>query len=109
MWQKSVALVSAVYELAEKFPKEELYGLASQIKRAAVSISSNIAEGRRRTTRKDFTHFVSIAYGSAAELETQIEIIKNLPFGEKLMYTKVDSLLVEVVKMLNKMLSSLKS
>jgi len=102
-------LVVAVYELTEKFPKSEIYGIISQMRRAAVSIPSNIAEGRRRGSKKDFRQFLIIAYGSGAELETQIEIAKRLSFCEKLDYNKVDSLLVEVMKMLNKMLSSLKS
>lgn len=106
VWQKSVELAIAVYTLVEEFPKEELYGISSQMKRAAVSIPSNIAEGRKFGSRKEFTHFLSIAYGSGAELETQIEIAKRLPFGKKLRYTEVDSLLLEVMKMLNKMLAN---
>lgn len=109
VWQRSVDLAVAVYELTEKFPKEELYGISSQMKRVAVSISSNIAEGRKFSSKKEFTHFLSIAYGSGAELKTQIEIVKRLPFGKNLRYTKVDSLLLEVMKMLNKILFSLKS
>ena len=109
VWQRSMELVVAVYELTEKFPKSEIYGIISQMRRAAVSIPSNIAEGRRRGSKKDFRQFLIIAYGSGAELETQIEIAKRLSFCEKLDYNKVDSLLVEVMKMLNKMLSSLKS
>ena len=109
VWQRSMELVVAVYELTEKFPKTEIYGIISQMRRAAVSIPSNIAEGRRRGSKKDFRQFLIIAYGSGAELETQIEIAKRLSFGEKLDYSKADLLLVEVMKMLNKMLSSLKS
>ncbi len=109
VWQKSIELVVATYELTDQYPKSELYGLVSQIRRAVVSIPSNIAEGRKRGTRKDFHHFLIIAYSSGAELETQIEITKRLPFGKNLDYQKVDSLLLEVMKMLNKMLSNLKS
>lgn len=109
VWQRSVDLAVAVYELIEKFPREELYGISSQMKRASVSISSNIAEGRKYGSKKEFTHFLSIAYGSGAELETQIEIVKRLPFGKNLEYNKVDGLLLEVMKMLNKILFSLKS
>jgi len=109
VWQRSINLVVAIYELTENFPKEEIYGLTSQIRRSAVSIPSNIAEGRYRGTKKDFTHFLRIAYGSGAELETQIEIAKRLEKTKKLDYSKVDSLLEEVMKMLNKMLSNLKS
>lgn len=109
VWQRAIELVVAVYELTDKFPKTEIYGLISQMRRAAISIPSNIAEGRRRGSRKDFRQFLIIAYGSGAELETQIEISKRLNFSKNLNYTKVDNLLVETMKMLNKMLSTLKS
>lgn len=107
VWQKSMDLVVRVYALTKSFPKEEIYGLTSQMKRAAISIPSNIAEGRRRGSRKDYHHFLVIAYGSGAELETQIEIAKRLPFGQNLNYDQVDSLLNEVMRMLNKMTSNL--
>jgi len=107
VWQKSMDLVVLVYELTEKFPKSEMYGLTSQSRRSAVSIPSNIAEGRRRTSRKDFCHFLTISFGSGAELETQIEIAKRLSFSKNLDFTKIDSLLSEVMKMLNSMISSL--
>lgn len=103
VWQKSIKLVAAVYNLTATFPKEETYGLSSQIKRAAISIPSNIAEGSKRGTEKDFCHFLVMAYGSGAEIETQIEIAKILPFGKNLNYSEVESLLNEVMKMLNKM------
>jgi len=109
VWQKAVDLVAVIYKLTEEFPKEELFGLTSQIKRAAVSIPSNIAEGRFRGTRKDFLQFLRIAYSSGAELETQIEIAKRLPKTKNIDYKKADLLLVEVMKMLNKMLSKLSS
>lgn len=109
VWQRAMDLVKAIYELTEKFPKSEIYGLMSQMRRCAVSIPSNIAEGRRRGSQKDYRQFLIIAYGSGAELETQIEIAKRLPFSENLDYTKVDQLLLETMKMLNKMLSSLRS
>ncbi|PJE57480.1 MAG: four helix bundle protein [Candidatus Portnoybacteria bacterium CG10_big_fil_rev_8_21_14_0_10_38_18] len=108
VWQKSVELVVAVYALTDKFPKSEIYGLTSQMRRCAVSIPSNIAEGRRRGTKKDYCQFLTVAYGSGAELETQIEIAKRLSFSKNLDYKKVDSLLNEVMRMLNKMTSELK-
>lgn len=108
VWQKSMDLVVEVYKLTEDFPRSEIYGLTSQMRRCAVSIPSNIAEGRRRGTRKDYRHFLIIAYGSGAELETQIEIAKRLPFGKNLDFIKVENLLDEVMRMLNKMLSTLK-
>jgi len=109
VWQKSVELVVVIYALTEKFPQAEIYGLTSQIRRAAVSIPSNIAEGRRRGSRKDFRQFLLVAYSSGAELETQLEITRRLPFGKSLNYSGANSLLLEVMKMLNKMLSTLKS
>lgn len=109
VWQRSMELVVAVYELTENFPKPELYGLTSQMRRCAISIPSNIAEGRRRGTKKDYRNFLNIAYGSGAELETQVEIAKRLSFSKDLHYSKVDSLLSETMRMLNKMLSSLQA
>ena len=99
VWQKSMDLVIEIYKLTEQFPKSELYGLVSQIRRSSVSIPSNIAEGRRRGTRKDFRQFLIITYSSGAELETQIEISKRLSFGNILEYENVDKLLLEVMKM----------
>lgn len=107
VWQRSMELVIAVYCLTEGFPKTELFGLSSQMRRAAISIPSNIAEGRSRGTRKDFRHFLMNAFASGAELETQIEIAKRLPFGKNLDYSKVDALLGEVMRMLNKMVTTL--
>jgi len=100
-------LVEATYELTEQFPVSETYGLVTQMRRAAVSIPSNIAEGRRRGTKKEYRHFLLMAAGSAAELDTQLEIVKRLPFGRNLDTRKVDSLLEEVAKMLSTMIYSL--
>lgn len=107
VWQKSIELVVAVYEFTDKFPKSEVYGLTSQMRRAAISISSNIVEGSRRGTRKDFRHFLLNAFGSGAELETQIVIAKLLSFSKNLNYENVDSFLNEVMRMLNKMILNL--
>jgi len=107
VWQKSIELVTNIYKITEKFPKNELYGLTSQMKRAAVSIASNIAEGKARGTRKDYRHFLIMAYGSGAELETQIEIAKKLKFTQESSYHKADALLEEVMKMLNVLIRKL--
>lgn len=107
VWQRSMEVVVEIYKLTDQYPREEIYGLTSQIRRAAVSIPSNIAEGRSRGTKKDFVQFLRIAYASGAELETQIEITKRLPKTMGLDYMKVDSLLLEVMKMLNKMIRTL--
>lgn len=105
VWQKSIELVASVYELTDGFPREEIFGLTSQIRRAAVSIPSNIAEGKMRGGNVEFRRFLLIAFASGAELETQIIIAKKLLKTSKLDYNKVDSLLVEVMKMLNKLVS----
>lgn len=111
VWQKSMDLVQEVYILSEKFPKTELYGLTNQIRRSAVSIPSNIAEGSHRKTDNDFQQFLCIASGSAAELQTQIKIARRLGFCGSLMaeYGKIESLIVEVRKMLFGMVDNLKS
>jgi len=109
VWQKSIELVAEVYKLTKNFPKDELYGLTSQMRRAAVSIASNIAEGRLRGHRKEFLHFLLNSYGSGAELETQIIISKKLDATKSLDYTHVDSLLDEVMKMLNAVVNKLHS
>lgn len=80
VWQKAIDLVTKIYTKSQEFPKEELYGLTSQIRRSAVSIPSNIAEGCGRKTNKDFANFLGISLGSAFELETQLIIAKNLNF-----------------------------
>ena len=80
IWQKGIEIVSDIYILTKKFPKEELYGLTSQIRRSAISVPSNIAEGVRRYHNKEYKQFLYIALGSCAELETQITIAKNLKY-----------------------------
>lgn len=107
VWQKAVELSVQVYALTENYPREEIYGLTSQMRRAAVSIASNIAEGRYRGTKKDFCQFLRIAFGSGAELETQIEISKRLPKTQALNYVAADSLIAEVMRMLNAMIEKL--
>jgi len=109
VWQKAMDLVVAIYEITEQFPKSELYGLVSQRRRSAVSIPANIAEGRRRGSRKEFRHFLLTAFGSGSELETHIEIVKRLPFGKKFDYSYIDGLLNEVMRMLNTMISNLQA
>ena len=106
VWQKAIELVVAIYKLTENFPKEETYGLISQLRRASVSIPSNIAEGYRRRNPGYLIQFFSTANGSAAELETQIFISKQLKKTSLLDYSKVDSLLEEVLKMLNVMITN---
>ena len=109
VWQKAMDMVIVLYEQTENFPKTEQYGLTSQMRRAAVSIPSNIAEGRRRGTEKEFRYFLQIAYGSGAELETQIEICRRLTWGKKLSFAPIEQLLSEVMKMLNRLISTYKT
>ncbi|MEK7452615.1 MAG: four helix bundle protein [Patescibacteria group bacterium] len=107
VWQRSMQLVENIYKITEKFPKEEIYGLTAQMRRSAVSIPSNIAEGSCRGTRKDYAQFLRMAYGSGAELETQIEIAKRLLGKQKIDYSDVDKFLDEVMKMLNSLIKRL--
>jgi len=80
VWKESVSLATHIYKVTERFPKNELYGLTSQMRRASVSISSNIAEGAARTSAKEFSYFLNIAGGSLSEFDTQLEIAHNLLF-----------------------------
>ncbi len=79
-WKKAMELVEGVYTLTSKFPKEEVYGLAFQTKRAAVSVPSNIAEGAARASKKEFIQFLHVALGSLAELETQLILATRMGF-----------------------------
>jgi four helix bundle protein len=105
VWQKAMELVTAIYQATQTFPKEELYGLTSQLRRAAVSVPSNIAEGQGRLTRGEFRQFLGQAKGSLSELETQLLIAQNLG------YLKECSTLLgqktEVARLLNGLLNSL--
>lgn len=101
VWQKSVDLVLDIYKITETFPKEERYGLTSQLRRATVSIPSNIAEGKYRGSRKDFAHFLRIALGSSAEIETQILVANKLGWLKEKDFVRISTLLSEVGKMLN--------
>jgi len=105
VWQKAIQLASHTYALTNQFPPEERYGLASQMQRAAVSIPSNIAEGKLRGSSKEFSHFLRIAFGSGGELETQIEIAKHMPKIKTLNFRPLEVLLDEVMRMLNVMIS----
>lgn len=101
VWQKAMDLVAYTYEATAGFPSEERFGLISQMRRASVSIPSNIAEGSRRGTRKDFRSFLLNAYGSGAELETQVKLATRLGFIENIEAAKMESALDEVMRMLN--------
>ena len=104
VWQKSMTLVKDIYSLTRGFPREEMYGLISQMRRAAVSIPSNIAEGSRRKG-EETRQFLRFAFASGAELETQIEISKQLGFCDMKKCKVIDVLLEEIMRMLNVMIS----
>ena len=101
VWQKAMDLVVLVYQATRLFPKEELYGLTSQVRRAVVSIPSNLAEGHARKSRAEFLNFVSIAQGSRAEVETQIMIAVRLSYIHQDQAVPMQHLLLEIGKMLN--------
>lgn len=103
VWKKSLELTKETYRLSEKLPKSEQFILSSQMKRAVLSIPSNIAEGSRRTTKKDFAHFLNMAIGSAAELETQIKVAIHLNFLDNKECEYILTLTNEIMRMLNKL------
>jgi four helix bundle protein len=109
VWQRAMQLAVAIYRLTKDFPREELYGLTSQIRRAAVSIPSNIAEGQGRQSTGEFKNFIGIARGSNFELQTQLEIARALQMGDAKLLEEAESLSHEVGKMLYGMLESLKT
>jgi four helix bundle protein len=89
VWKKSVEMVTAVYEITKAFPSDEKFGLVSQIRRAGVSVPANIAEGAARQSSKEFCRFLSIAQGSASELETELLIAKNLGYLSSKDYERI--------------------
>ena len=107
VWQKSMDLVVEVYKLAEKLPKQEAYGLSDQMRRAAVSIPSNIAEGHGRNSKNDFIRFLSIAQGSRAELETQMDICVRLNFLTTEEIAAMEDLATQIIKMIVSMQNNL--
>jgi four helix bundle protein len=101
IWQKGMELMKMIYELSRLFPKEEMFGLTSQMRRAAISIPSNIAEGSQRTSNKEFANFVLIAKGSLAELETQVLGAQMLQYGKGKIFDDVLLRLDELSRMLH--------
>lgn len=107
VWQRGIQLTKAVYRITEKFPKSEMFGLTSQMRRAAVSIPANIAEGYARKHRAEYIQFARIAYGSGAELETFFVLVEELKYVPESDMTEPSRLLNETMRMLNKFISSL--
>lgn len=107
VWKKSMLLVTTIYKLTNKLPEEEMFGLVSQIKRSAVSVPSNIAEGYGRNYRKDYSGFLQISRGSLYECQTQLEIAQNLSFLKSEDLNEIKNLSIEVEKMLNSLIKRL--
>lgn len=101
VWQKAMVLVVLVYRVTKGFPDDERFGLTSQMRRSAISIPSNTAEGHMRTTSRDFRQFVAVARGSCSELETQNQIARELGYLSMPEYIKLDEKITEVAKMLS--------
>jgi len=106
-WQKAMDLVEEVYKITKGFPREETYGLVSQLRRAAVSVPSNIAEGHSRYGAREFAHCLSIAHGSLSEVETQLEIARRLAYVTSEQQARARDLLAETGRVINGLLNSL--
>jgi four helix bundle protein len=107
-WQKAMELVTAVYRTSAAFPKSEMYGLTSQIKRAAGSVPSNIAEGKGRDSKKEFVMFLYRARGSLYEVQTQVEIARNLEYISQDKFASLNEQCAEVGRVLNGLIRSVK-
>jgi four helix bundle protein len=107
VWQRAMHLTVAVYRLTKEFPREEMYGLTSQIRRSAVSISSNIAEGHGRLNSGEYRQFLGIARGSNFEVQSQLEVSRALEFGNRNQIDQAEKLSHEVGKMLYATIKSL--
>jgi four helix bundle protein len=107
VWQRSMQLTNVVYRLTRDFPKEELYGLTNQIRRAAVSIACNIAEGQGRINAGEFRQFLGIARGSNCEVQTLLQIAENLNLGKRELIDEAQELSKEIREMLYGLLDSL--
>ena len=109
VWEKSHQLALAIYKATKEFPKEELYGLTSQIRRASMSIPTNIAEGCGRNTDKEFARFLQIAMGSASEEEYQLILARDLKFLPTESYEQIHNDIEEVKRMLASLLKTLRA
>jgi four helix bundle protein len=108
VWQKSVELTTEIYKLTTQFPKEEKYGLISQITRSAISIPSNIAEGAGRNSKGEFHQFLGISIGSSFELETQLIVAKNLEYISEVQLEQISFQLQTIQNMIFKLQKTLK-
>jgi four helix bundle protein len=109
VWQKAKTLAVQVYELTDTFPRKEVYGLSSQLRRAAVSVASNIAEGQGRLTTGEFLHFLGQSRGSLLELQTQLAISLELRYISKQQLEAIEEKSSEVLRLLNALIESLRN
>jgi four helix bundle protein len=107
VWQKAKTLAVSTYRATERFPKSEVFGLTNQMRRAAVSVASNIAEGQGRGSKPDFAKFLCISRGSLLELETQLEIAEELGMGNAEELSKLREECYKTLGLLNRLLSSI--
>ncbi len=108
VWQQSIEMVTSIYLMTKSFPKEEVFGLASQLRRASVSVPFNIAEGYARGTDKEKLHFLRISSGSMSEVETQLLLSLNLGYIDQEKYNELSEIVTSVWKQLNSLITSLK-
>jgi four helix bundle protein len=108
VWQRSIQLSVSIYRMTKSFPREEIYGMTSQMRRSAVSVASNIAEGNGRMSTGEYRQFLGIARGSNFELQTQLEIARALGFCDSKMIEEAEGLSFEVGKMISGVLNALK-
>ena len=108
VWQQSIEMVTSIYKITKAFPKDEIFGLVSQMHRAAVSVPSNIAEGYARGTDKEKLHFLRISSGSMSEIETQLILSLNLGHIGQETYNELSEQITSVWKQLNALISSIK-
>ncbi|MFA5393396.1 MAG: four helix bundle protein [Candidatus Ratteibacteria bacterium] len=109
VWQKSIELTEIIYKITSLFPKEEIYGLTNQMRRCAVSVASNIAEGAARNSTKEFLQFLSISQGSLSELDTQLEISLKLNYLNERNYKDTVSLTTTTFKLISGLVRKLKT
>jgi four helix bundle protein len=107
VWQRAMEMTVCIYDLTRSFPKDETYGLSSQLRRAAVSVASNIAEGRGRMTDGEFRQFLGMAQGSTYEVQTQLLVARHLKMGDEQILKRAEALCVETSKMLDAFIQSL--
>src|SRR6201996_9353970 len=109
VWQKAIELTVLIYQMSKTFPREEVYGLTSQLRRCAVSIPSNIAEGQGRLNTREFMQFLGIARGSNCELQTQLEVARRLGLGDPKLIAEAQDLAHEIGKMIFTILGKLRA